>query len=104
MMAELTGLALVGAAFPEFRAAAAWRETGLRLLNQQATAQTHPDGVNKEQATGYHRFVAELLLLIVARSRQGALPHEPILEHTLERMLDYVLFILDTGWNGPDVG
>ena len=101
MMAELTGLALVGAAFPEFRRAAAWRETSLRLLDQQATAQTHPDGVNKEQATGYHRFVAELLLLIVARSRQGALPHVPILEHTLERMLDYVLFTLTPVGTAP---
>ena len=100
-MAELTGLVLVGAAFPEFRAAAAWRETGLRLLNQQATAQTHPDGVNKEQATGYHRFIAELLLLIVARSRQGALPREPVLEHTLERMLDYMLFTLTPVGTAP---
>ena len=101
MMAELTGMALVGMAFPEFRTAAAWRETGLHLLHQQATVQTHPDGVNKEQATGYHRFVAELLLLIVARSRQGALPHEPILENTLERMLDYVLFTLTPVGTAP---
>jgi hypothetical protein len=101
MMAELTGLALVGAAFPEFRAAAGWRETGLYLLNQQATAQTHLDGVNKEQATGYHRFVAELLLLVVARSRQGALPHEPVLENTLERMLDYILFTLTPVGTAP---
>jgi hypothetical protein len=92
MMAELTGLILVGSAFPEFRQAAAWCQTGLRLLNQQAAAQTHPDGANKEEATGYHRFVAELLLLIVTRSRQGALPQVPSLESTLERMLDYVLF------------
>ena len=109
MMAELTGMVLIGAAFPEFRRAAEWRETGLRLLTQQATAQTHPDGVNKEQATGYHRFVAELLLLIVARSRQSALPHEPILEHTLEGMLDYVLFTLTPDgtipmWGDSDYG
>lgn len=94
MIAELTGLLLVGAAFPEFHDAVAWRETGLSLLNQQVSTQTHPDGVNKEQAAGYHRFIAELLLLIVARSRQGALPPVPILEQTLERMLDYVLFTL----------
>lgn len=101
MMAELTGLALVGAAFPEFRAAAAWRESGLSLLNQQATAQTHPDGVNKEQATGYHRFIAELLLLVVARSRQGALLHQPVLENTMEHMLEYVLFILTPDGTAP---
>jgi hypothetical protein len=50
--------------------AAAWRETSLHLLNQQAPA-THPDGANKEQAR-CHRFIAELLLLMwraVARVR-----------------------------------
>jgi hypothetical protein len=101
MMAELVGLTLVGAAYPEFSAASEWREAGLRLLKQQATAQTHPDGVNKEQATGYHRFVAELLLLIVARSRQGVLPREPVLEITLERMLDYALFALTPDGRAP---
>jgi hypothetical protein len=101
LIAELTGLVLVGAAFPEFRRAEAWRETGLHLLNQQATTQTHPDGVNKEQATGYHRFIAELLLLIVARSRQGALPYEPALEKTLERMLEYVFFTLTPVGTAP---
>jgi hypothetical protein len=101
MMAEIVGLAIIGAAFPEFRAAAKWREIGLRLLPNQATAQMHSDGVNKEQATGYHRFVAELLLLIVARSRQDALPNEPILEHILERMLDYILFTLTPAGTSP---
>jgi hypothetical protein len=100
-VAELAGLSLVGAAFPEFRAAAGWRETGLRLLPPQATAQTHPDGVNKEQAAGYHRFVAELLLLIVARGRQGRLPRQPIMENTLERMLDYVLYSLSPVGTAP---
>jgi hypothetical protein len=88
---ELTGLVLVGVAFPEFRRAAVWRDTALELLNQEVIAQTHPDGSNKEQATGYHRFVVELLLLIVARSRQSGLPPVPVLENTLVGMLEYVL-------------
>lgn len=92
MISELVSLILVGAAFPEFRAASAWRDRGLRLLTEQATAQTHPDGVHKEQATGYHRIIVELLILIIARSRQNALPPVPALEDTLERMLDYLLF------------
>ena len=90
MIAELTGLVIVGTAFPEFRDSTVWRETGLRLLNEQALAQIHPDGVNKEQAMGYLRFVAELLLMVVAYSRRGALPNNPDLEHALEGMLDYV--------------
>jgi hypothetical protein len=94
LMAEATALAVVGCAFPEFRAAKAWRETGLRLLKEQAVAQTHPDGANKEQAIGYHRFVAELLLLVVMLGRRGVLPKVPILEDTLERMSDYISYSL----------
>jgi len=101
LMAELTGLVLVGTAFPEFRAAAEWRATGLRLIREQAVAQTYPDGVNQEQATGYHRFVTELLLLIVARSRQGDLPISSTLEQTLEKMLDYALFCITPAGTAP---
>jgi len=90
LMAEATALVVVGAIFPEFRQAAAWRETGLQLLAEQALAQTHSDGVNKEQATCYHRFVAELLLLSVVLGRRGLLPQLHVLEETLERMIGYV--------------
>lgn len=90
LIGEFTALVLVGAAFPEFRASAGWRDAGLRGLDAEAAAQTHRDGVNKEQATGYLRFVAELLFVITARSRQGVLPPVPRLERTLEGMLDYV--------------
>lgn len=109
LMAELTGLILTATAFPEFRDSANWRESSLLLLVQQSKQQTHPDGVNKEQASGYHRFVAELLLLVTARSYQGGLKREPILEKVLEQMLDFVLFtIAPTGvhsmWGDTDFG
>jgi hypothetical protein len=88
LLGEAAGLAVAGAILPEFRAAADWRVTGMRILRQQAAAQTHPDGMNREQATGYHRFVADVLLLIVALGRRGLLPAVPDLEAILERMLD----------------
>lgn len=97
LIAELTGLIVVGTAFPEFQDAAEWRETGLRMLVQQANEQVYPDGVHREQASGYHRFVTELLSLVVAWSHRGGMNREPVLEHTLERMLDYVQFS-----NAPD--
>ncbi|GAB1469194.1 hypothetical protein MASR2M66_00700 [Chloroflexota bacterium] len=109
MIAELTGLILAGIAFPEFNTAHKWRDVGLNLLVEQVTAQTHLDGVNKEQATGYHRFVSELLLLVVMQSRRGSLKPQPILEATLEKMLNYILFsTAPTGtnqmWGDSDYG
>jgi hypothetical protein len=109
LLGEATGLALVGAAFPEFSDASAWRDRGLQLLTEQVPLQTHPDGVNKEQATGYHRFVVELLLAVVALGRRGLLPRLPILEDALARMLEYVLYSLTPAgtvplWGDTDYG
>ena len=70
LIGETAALALAGAAFPEFKAAE-WREKGVRILTEAALEQTHRDGVNKEQATGYMRFVAEFLLLVITQSRRG---------------------------------
>lgn len=97
LIAELTGLIVVATAFPEFRDASEWRDTGLRMLVQQAKEQVNADGVHCEQASGYHRFVAELLSLVVAWSRRGGMKREPGLEDSLERMLDYIMFS-----NAPD--
>jgi hypothetical protein len=109
LIGELTGLALVGTIFPEFIEAQTWRETSLRMLAGQALEQTHPDGINKEQATGYHRFVTELLLLTVVRNRRDVLQQEPMLKDTLGRMLDYMLFSLTpvgtaSLWGDSDYG
>lgn len=90
LIGEAAGLAITGAAFPEFHKATAWRDTGMRVLGEQIAAQTFDDGVNKEQATGYQRFVAEFLLAIVALMRRNLLPTMPALEQALTRMLDFL--------------
>ncbi len=101
LIGETAALALAGAAFPEFKAAAEWREKGVRILTEAALEQTHRDGVNKEQATGYMRFVAEFLLLVITQSRRGALPPVPELERTLQSMFDYLLHTLGVSGVGP---
>jgi hypothetical protein len=101
LIAEATALVLLGGAFPEFKEAAAWRDTGLGILGEHIPIQTHLDGVNKEQATCYHRFITELLILVVAQGRRGLLRRLPILEDTLARMLDYVLYTLTPAGTVP---
>ena len=101
MIAELAGLILVAAAFPEFHAATEWRKTGLRLLVEQAKAQTYADGVHKEQASGYHRFVAELLLLVVSANNRRIFENESVLKKTIEGMLDYIFFTLSSTGTSP---
>lgn len=92
IFAELAGLFMVASAFPEFQAAHTWRETAQRLIVQQVGEQIHPDGMHKEQAIGYHRFVLELLLIVFIRCKRDSLPVWHDLAPTLEKMFDYLLF------------
>ena len=104
LIAELAGLFIVASSFPEFDAAQTWRETALRFIGQQAGGQIHPDGMHKEQAIGYHRFVLELLLLVFARCKRDALPQERDLAPTLEKMFEYLLFSITPAGTVPTWG
>ncbi|MBN2311645.1 MAG: alginate lyase family protein, partial [Candidatus Hydrogenedentes bacterium] len=56
---ECAGLALVGMLFPEFKEAAAWRETGFRWLSDHMARDVYDDGTHWEVTPGYHGWVAE---------------------------------------------
>lgn len=95
LISQATGLVAVGAFFPEFAEAEEWVDTGLEILEREAQLQTFPDGVNKEQAVGYHRYVLDLLLLDVLLGRRDACPRSDTLEETVEGMLQYALYTMD---------
>ncbi|MHB0879238.1 MAG: heparinase II/III family protein, partial [Anaerolineae bacterium] len=90
---ETAALAVVASHFPQMRGADSWLATGLRLLTAELAGQTHADGMNKEQAPAYHRFVLDFALLVVALARRGAIPPVPDVEALVERMLEYALAV-----------
>ncbi|MBI5931817.1 MAG: alginate lyase family protein [Chloroflexi bacterium] len=92
LIGEAAGLAITAALFPEFKESAQWLEIGLRHMNEQMVAQTHPDGANKEQGTGYHQFVAEFVQPLVLLAKRGLIAPQPTLEDTLYRMVDYIQY------------
>ncbi len=92
LVAELSGLFKVASSFPEFGDSQTWRETALHFIRQQAGKQIHPDGMHREQAIGYHRFVLELLLLVFVRCKRDALQGARDLAPMLEKMFEYLLF------------
>jgi hypothetical protein len=67
-VAEAAGLLAAASAFPWYAESARWRRTGLRRLQDSLTANTFASGVNRELATDYHRFTAELGLVAVAEA------------------------------------
>jgi hypothetical protein len=61
--ADAAGLVFAGLFFGAGRGPQRWLETGWRILEDELPRQVHPDGVDFEASTAYHRLVAELFLL-----------------------------------------
>lgn len=61
---EMSGLYTIGAVYPEFRDAAAWRELATQALYQELTTQFLPDGAQIELTTGYHQVALDNVLKI----------------------------------------
>lgn len=104
IIGEAAALTYVGALFDEFAAAREWRVTGYRILQDEVARQTYPDGVNREQATAYHNFVLEAVLLILTIVRRGALEPAPRLAAQAEAMLDYAAQVLNPIGDLPSLG
>ncbi|MDB4871638.1 MAG: Heparin-sulfate lyase [Gemmatimonadales bacterium] len=78
--ANSAGLAIIGATLARsgYPAAPRWMRFGLRWVARETMHEFYPDGVNFEGSIAYHRFVAELGLLvsIVASRFDASLPVE----------------------------
>ena len=81
-----------------FPQSAGWRQSASALLERELAANTFDDGVNREQASDYHRFVLELGLVaaVEADAHDHALS-ESTWQH-LARMLDAAAAV----WTSPD--
>jgi hypothetical protein len=61
---EMSGLYTIGAVFPEFRNATAWRELATDMLYKELETQFLPDGAQIELTTGYHQVALGNVLKI----------------------------------------
>jgi len=61
--ANATGLVFGGMFFGRGTDARRWSERGWRFLRDELLRQIHPDGVDFEASTAYHRLVTELFLM-----------------------------------------
>ena len=113
---EALGLFAVGVALPELAGAAAWRETGRRILDAEATRQIRPDGTHFEQAACYQRYTAEIYLHYRVLADRHGLDMPPAMLERVERLIDALLALrlpdgtlppigdADGGWLFPQPG
>jgi hypothetical protein len=73
--ADAAALVVVGSFFREGKDASRWLQSGLEDLEREIVLQVHPDGVDFEASTAYHRLCAELFL---AASMASAICGRPV--------------------------
>jgi hypothetical protein len=104
LIAEAAGLVLMGVMFPEFKEAEMWKKKGIAILEKELSSQVLPDGVTWEQSTGYHKFVADLCLLVVVLMMKNRMKIPLAVLLKLSQMIDFLNYITKTDGRMPLVG
>ncbi len=104
LIAELAGLYVGASAFPWFPESQAWRKTAARELQLEAQRQIFADGLDREQASEYHGFVLELLMVVAAEDMTAGRMPAPQLLECIARMADAWAAILDCRLRAPRQG
>jgi hypothetical protein len=104
VIAEAAGQLVGACAFPWFTKSARWRADAAALLEKELDANTFPSGVNRELATDYHRFVAELGLYAALEADSAGHPLTQRTWALLTRTVDVAAAIVDNTLRPPRQG
>jgi hypothetical protein len=104
VIAELSGQIVGACAFPWYEESRRWRESAVAALSRELERNTFPTGVNRELATDYHAFVAELVLLAAAEASSYGQPLPSDIWARLCRMADVGAALADACGEPPRQG
>ena len=104
LIGEAATLVIVGAMFPHFAEAGNWVDVGLDILETQIERQVFSDGMDKEQALDYHRFVLDFYTHVVILCNRNNIAISANLLKKLESMYEVLLHIVRPDGYGPMIG
>jgi Heparinase II/III-like protein/Heparinase II/III N-terminus len=104
VVAEAAGRLAAACAFPWYDRSDEWRRSAAALFERELAANTFDDGLNRELATDYHRFVLELGLVAAVEADAAEQPLSDATWVRLTRMLDAAAAIVDTKGRPPRQG
>lgn len=108
LIGELTGLYAGAVTWPCWKESKEWAELARRELEQEAQAQFSRDGVNREQAFGYHMFSCEFLFLAGLLGQVAGQPFSQPFSRSywavLQRALRFLRSVRDVEGGLPMVG
>jgi len=104
VVAEAAGRLAAACAFPWYDRSDEWRRSAAALFERELAANTFDDGLNRELATDYHRFVLELGLVAAVEADAAEQPLSDATWVRLTGMLDAAAAIVDTKGRPPRQG
>jgi hypothetical protein len=104
VIAEAAGQLVASCAFPWYRESSVWRAVSARLLERELARNTFPSGINRELASDYQSFVAELGLLAAVESAAAGYPVAAATRQRLCAMVDSGAALLDATLRPPRQG
>ncbi len=104
VVAEAAGQLIASRAFPWFEESRGWGDAAATLLEAEVEHNTFPSGLDREQATSYHRFVCELGLAAAVEAGATGQPLGGSTWQRLVAMLDAAAAILDSAGRPPRQG
>lgn len=104
LLGEAVALALLAIWLPEWPGAARLRARALAVLAREVPLQIAPDGVDRERATSYQRFVLDLLLQLVALAGRNGVDLPAELPTVCRTMVDATEVLLGPDDRAPRLG
>jgi hypothetical protein len=95
VIAEAAGQLAASCAFPWFAESDRWHRDSARLLERELERNTFPSGVNRELASDYHGFVAELGLFAAIEASAAGTPLREATLRLLAGMTDCMAALVD---------
>ena len=104
LIGEAAGLFVATSIWPYWTNFPSWRARAQAILAREALKQNTMDGVNREQAISYQKFVLDFLLIagLVARSSNDDFAGE--YWRRIEAMLEFLASLMDVSGNLPMLG
>jgi hypothetical protein len=103
-VAEDVGLLVAACGMPWFEESDSWRDLAADRLRRHLVANTGSDGLNREQATDYHRFVTELALVGLTEARAAGHDLGADLWSLVASSMDAAAAVLDVRGRAPRQG
>jgi hypothetical protein len=101
LIAEAAGQLAASCAFPWFAESEHWRRQSLALLERSLHDNTFPSGINRELASDYHGFVAELGFFAVIEAAAIGMPASDDCWRLLAAMTDAMSALVDVRLRPP---